>query len=54
MLECENKLLEAAKGIIEDIGKDNKAARRRVRRYTLVIAKEGKAYRKASLEKDKA
>jgi len=54
MEEIKIILKENAQVILNDIDKDSKAARQRVRKATLRIAKAGKAYRKASLEADKA
>ncbi len=48
------KSLKAQAEIIaNDIEKDSKAARKRVRKATLEIAKLGKQYRKLSIELDK-
>ncbi len=54
MEEMKNTLKAAAQTILNDIDKDSKAAAARVRKATLTIAKTGKAYRKASLEAEKA
>lgn len=54
MEEIKNKLRQAAVTILADIGKETKAARARVRKATLIIAKEGKDYRRESLRADKA
>lgn len=54
MQELEMKLAELCKGIVEDCGKNSKAAHQRIRKATLEIAKTGKLYRKASLEADNA
>lgn len=43
-----------AETIVNDIEKDSKAARRRVRKATLEISKLGKQYRKMSVGLDKA
>lgn len=54
MEELKNALRASAQAILNDIDNDTKAARRRVRKATLQVAKLGKDYRKASLETDKA
>ena len=54
MEEIKKTLLDAARTIVDDLGKDSKAAAARVRKATLTIAKAGKAFRKASLEAEKA
>jgi hypothetical protein len=53
MKELENQIVELCQGFIADSAKDSKAARQRMRRATLQIAKLGKEYRKLSIEADK-
>lgn len=51
MEAIKSQLKEAAQVILNDIDKDSKAAQQRVRKATLVIAKSGKDYRRATLAK---
>ena len=53
MKEIQDKIQMACEAFIADAQKPSKAARQRMRRATLEIAKLGKEFRRLSIEEDK-